>query len=134
MLPDAAAGAAPGIASTGAARSSTLPPSLAARMLPAFDMYARANVQTKNTDAQAAVERDRKFALPVAPNRLPEEPPPKEAPMSAPLPCWTSTRPIIVSADSSCTASTKVIQVCMIERLQKNETRRGFSSQRDKWR
>ena len=37
--------------------------------------------------AQAEVERDRKFALPLAPNRLPEAPLPNEAPMSAPLPC-----------------------------------------------
>ena len=50
----------------------------------------------------------------MAPNRLPEAPLPNEAPMSAPLPCWISTRPIIVSADSSCTARIKVIQMGMV--------------------
>ena len=48
---------------------------------------ASANVLTKNTAARAAVTRDRKLAEPVAPNRLPEAPEPKAAPMSAPLPC-----------------------------------------------
>ena len=61
----------------------------------------------KNTAAQAAVDRDRKLALPVAPNRLPDAPLPNEAPMSAPLPCWISTRPIITSAAMICSASTK---------------------------
>ena len=46
--------------------------------------------------------RERKFAEPVAPNRLPEAPPPKPEPMSAPLPCWSSTRPMIASATSTC--------------------------------
>lgn len=63
--------------------------------------YANASVATKNIVAATAVERDRKFALPVAPNKLPEEPLPKDAPMSAPLPCWISTRPMTASADSS---------------------------------
>lgn len=67
-----------------AGASSTLPDDARAR---SFDTYARANVQQKNTAAQTAVDRDRKFALPVAPNRLPEAPLPKDAPMSAPLPC-----------------------------------------------
>ena len=39
----------------GAARSSTLPP-LLARDTPAFDMKAKASVQTKNTEAQTAVQ------------------------------------------------------------------------------
>ena len=38
---------------------------------------------------------------PDAPNRLPEEPLPNAAPMSAPLPCWSSTRPIMPSATST---------------------------------
>ena len=73
-------------------------PLLARLDMPALLISASASVQTKNTVAQAAVDRDRKLALPVAPNRLPEEPLPNEAPMSAPLPCCTSTRPIITSA------------------------------------
>src|SRR5690606_34915418 len=39
---------------------------------------------------------------PVAPNRLPEAPPPNAAPMSAPLPCWSSTRTITPSAVTTC--------------------------------
>jgi hypothetical protein len=42
--------------------------------------------------------RLRKLAEPVAPNRLPEAPLPNAAPMSAPLPCCISTRPMIASA------------------------------------
>src|SRR5438477_742204 len=56
----------------------------------------------KNTAARTPVVRERKFAEPVAPNRLPEAPPPKPEPMSAPLPCWSSTRPMIARAVSTC--------------------------------
>ena len=80
-----------------------------------FDSSASSSVHTKNTVAQAAVDRDRKFALPVAPKRLPEEPLPKEAPMSAPLPCCTSTSPIMVRAERICTARRRFIQICMME-------------------
>jgi len=80
-----------------------------------LDISASSRVLTKNTVAQAAVERDRKLALPVAPNKLPEEPLPKEAPMSAPLPCCTSTRPIMTSAERICTARRRVIQICMVK-------------------
>src|SRR5436190_9091504 len=65
----------------------------------------------KNTVASTAVARDRKFAEPVAPNRLPEEPPPKPEPMSAPLPCWSSTRPMITSATSTCSETTIVVHI-----------------------
>ncbi|MNO06163.1 hypothetical protein D3C81_2278320 [compost metagenome] len=51
------------------------------------------------------VARDRKFAAPVAPNRLPDEPLPKADPMSAPLPCCSRTRTMIASADITWTAS-----------------------------
>ena len=64
-------------------------------------------MHAKKTAAQAAVERDIKFALPVAPNKLPEAPLPNDAPMSAPLPCCTNTKPIMVSADKICAATTK---------------------------
>src|SRR5687768_3013131 len=63
----AAAGALAGLA----ARSSTLPPDALGTEWP---KYASASVHTKNTEASTAVERDRKFALPVAPNRLPDAP------------------------------------------------------------
>src|SRR3954452_15108429 len=67
----------------------------------------------KKTPAQTAVERDRKLALPVAPNRLPEAPLPNDAPMSAPLPCWISTSPIIVSAVSICSTRTTLNSQCI---------------------
>ena len=53
----------------------------------------RPRLVRKNTAASTAVLRLRKLAEPDAPNRLPEAPLPKAAPMSAPLPCWSSTRP-----------------------------------------
>jgi hypothetical protein len=90
-------------------------------------------VVTKKTVAKAAVERDKKLALPLAPNKLPEAPLPKEAPMSAPLPCWISTRPIIASADSNCTAKIRVIQICMMKKLRESiqkEIQRAFERQR----
>jgi hypothetical protein len=46
----------------------------------------------KNTAANAPVALLRKFADPLAPNRLPDEPLPKAAPMSAPLPCCSKTK------------------------------------------
>lgn len=46
-----------------------------------------ATLETKNTAASTAVVRDKKFAEPEAPNKLPDEPLPNAAPMSAPLPC-----------------------------------------------
>ena len=91
---------AAGAPSTG--RSSTLPVDGRAR---SFEKNASASVQVKKTAAHAAVERDRKFALPVAPNRLPDAPLPNDAPMSAPLPCWISTSPIIARAAMICSAT-----------------------------
>ena len=124
---DDAGGAAEGITpvvgaalAAGAALSSTLPPVLARGVAPLLPRYVKVKVQMKNSVAQAAVDRDKKLALPVAPNRLPEAPLPNEAPMSAPLPCWISTRPIITSADSSCTARIRVIQICMMGRTPGN--------------
>ena len=88
-----AAGALPGICEAGpdstgagavtAAPSKTLPV-LAGRAVP---KYANIKVQVKKTAAKTAVARDKKLAPPVAPNKLPELPLPKAAPMSAPLPC-----------------------------------------------
>src|SRR4051812_1599600 len=76
------------------------------------------SVVAKKTVAQIAVERDRKFALPVAPNRLPEAPLPNEAPMSAPLPCWMSTRPIMAMADRICRMKRRLDQTCICLGLQ----------------
>lgn len=60
--------------------------------------YASARVQAKKTAASTAVLRERKLALPLAPNRLPELPLPKAAPISAPLPCWIRIRPTMINA------------------------------------
>ena len=80
------ADAAPG-ALAAPARSNTLVPSGRCDAKPAVPRYASPSVQAKNTAAQKEVERDKKLALPEAPNRLPDAPLPKDAPMSAPLPC-----------------------------------------------
>src|SRR5258706_863080 len=64
----------------------------------------------KNIVASTAVARDRKFAEPVAPKRLEEAPPPKPEPMSAPLPCWSSTRPMIASATTTCITTIRLVQ------------------------
>src|SRR6266704_2530440 len=64
----------------------------------------------KNSAASTAVVRDRKFAEPVAPNRLPDAPPPKPEPMSAPLPCWSSTRPMMASATSTWSTISTLVQ------------------------
>src|SRR5258706_13089189 len=55
--------------------------------------------------------RDRKLADPVAPKRLLEAPPPNPEPMSAPLPCWSRTRPMIANATSTCIPITTFSQV-----------------------
>jgi hypothetical protein len=56
-------------------------------------MYARPRLVMKNTAAKTPVKRDRKLAEPDAPNKLPDAPLPKAAPMSAPLPCCSNTKP-----------------------------------------
>src|SRR5512139_2605280 len=65
----------------------------------------------KNTTARMAVVRDRKFAEPVAPKRLPEAPEPNAAPTSAPLPCWSSTSPMIDIAARTCATMSRVSQI-----------------------
>jgi len=101
--PEAAgAGAAALAGAAGAATlaaSNTLP-LLAGRRLP---KYAKAKVAVKNTVASTAVVRDKKLALPLAPNKLPEPPLPKAAPISAPFPCWIRINPIIEIAEIICT-------------------------------
>src|SRR5258708_29292781 len=57
-----------------------------------------------------AVVRERKLAEPLAPNRLPEAPLPKAAPTSAPLPCWSRTRPMMQSATMTSTTRISVNQ------------------------
>jgi energy-coupling factor transporter ATP-binding protein EcfA2 len=69
--------------------------SLLAGLLP---MKLNASVAAKNTAAATPVDLERKFEDPLAPNRLPDAPEPKAAPISAPLPCCKSTKPMIISA------------------------------------
>ena len=70
--PDAGATGAEAAAGAEAACSRMLAPcDDAPRRLP---KYANARVATKKIVAATAVERERKLALPVAPNRLPDEP------------------------------------------------------------
>jgi hypothetical protein len=66
-------------------------------------------VLTKKITAQMAVVRDRKLAEPEAPNRLPEDPDPNAAPISAPLPCWINTKPMIANAEITCKTTNKVL-------------------------
>ncbi len=67
---------------------------------------ASVRLVAKNTAARTAVVRLRKFAEPEAPNRLPDAPLPNAAPMSAPLPCCISTRPMMASATRMWTVNT----------------------------
>src|SRR5258705_4179678 len=71
-------------------------------------------VVRKKTTARAAVVRERKLAEPLAPNRLPEAPLPKAAPTSAPLPCWSRTRPMMKRATTTSTMSITVNQKSML--------------------
>jgi len=68
-----------------------------------FPKNAKPKVQTKNRVANTAVERDKKLAPPEAPNKLPELPLPKAAPMSAPFPCCMRIKPIMAKALSTWT-------------------------------
>ena len=61
----------------------------------------------KNIVAATAVLRLRKFAEPLEPNKLPAEPEPNAAPISAPLPCWINTKPIKTAAVTTCTTQTR---------------------------
>lgn len=70
--------------------------------------YVSVMLVTKNTVAATAVLRLRKLAEPLEPNRLPAEPEPKDAPMSAPLPCCNSTNTISTAAVITCTTQTIV--------------------------
>ncbi len=71
-------------------------------------MYVSDKLVIKNSVAATAVLRLRKFAEPLEPNRLPAEPVPNAAPMSAPLPCCISTRPTSTIAVNTCTTQTNV--------------------------
>lgn len=87
------------------ARSMTLVPDAAGRLVV---MYDRPSVALKKIAAAIPVDLDMKFEEPVAPNKLPEAPEPKAAPISAPLPCCSNTKAIIAKADNTCTTTTKL--------------------------
>nr|CCO25573.1 Conserved hypothetical protein [uncultured bacterium] len=65
----------------------------------------KASVDAKNIVAAIAVDLVKKLDEPVAPNKLPDAPEPKAAPISAPLPCCNKTKPTITSADKTCTTT-----------------------------
>jgi len=71
-------------------------------------------VAAKKRMATQRVVRDKKLAAPAEPNRLPAEPLPKDEPMSAPLPCWSSTSAMMDSEVSTWTVSRKGDSHCMI--------------------
>src|SRR4029077_3525118 len=81
-----------------------------AAVLATVAMYPIRIWQRKKSAASTAVERDRKLADPLAPNRLPEAPLPKAAPISAPLPCCSRTRPMMQSATMTSTMRISVNQ------------------------
>ncbi len=112
-----------------AGRSRTLP--VGAARVRSLARNASSSVHAKKIAAHTAVDRDRKLALPVAPKRLPEAPLPKDAPMSAPLPCCTSTRPIITSAARIWTITTKFNIRFMFSTFQETHARQR--KPRDIW-
>jgi hypothetical protein len=65
--------------------------------------YAKLKLVTKNSPANMAVNFENNVLVPRAPNTVPDAPEPNPAPASAPLPRCSSTRPIIISARSTCT-------------------------------
>lgn len=72
------------------------------------EKYVSPRLVAKNTAARTAVVRERKLAAPAEPKRLPAEPLPKAAPMSAPLPCCRSTSTTMPTAARMCNTSTSV--------------------------
>jgi hypothetical protein len=94
---------------TGATAGAVLPdrtPGLTSFLLP---NQVIPKVLMKNTAAKMAVVWDKKFAEPLAPNKLPEEPDPKAAPMSAPLPCCNKTKRMTARAETTCNTINKVL-------------------------
>jgi len=112
-----AVGAADGMAAepcTGAGAVTLSITPAPAEMLPLLAMTDRLRVAAKKIAAASAVDLDRKFEEPDAPNRLPEAPEPKAAPMSAPLPCCNNTRAMMATADRTCTTMTRLNKEFML--------------------
>ena len=72
----------------------------------------RPRLVAKNTAARTAVVRDRKLADPAAPKTEPDDPLPNAAPMSAPLPCCSSTNPQIADRDQQGAAPITTFPAC----------------------
>ena len=66
--------------------------------VPCEEYHDNPKLVTKKTAARTAVVRLKKLAEPLDPKILPEAPPPNAAPISAPFPCCSNTRPIMPSA------------------------------------
>src|SRR5690554_2051738 len=122
--PGAAEGTSAGVvdgtsAGPGAGAGRSCPPAgtvsitLAGASARVFTSSASPSVQAKKTAARTAVVRDRKFAEPVAPNRLPEAPLPKAAPMSAPLPCCNRTSVMTPIALRTWIVIRRLVSQCM---------------------
>lgn len=103
------------VVGAGAAGSAlSITPPLMAPLLCWVVMYASASVALKKIAAATPVDLDMKFDEPVAPNRLPEAPEPKAAPISAPLPCCSKTRPMMARAETTWTMTTRLNMLLMI--------------------
>ena len=70
-------------------------------------------VAAANVALPAAWVNQYRFAEPVAPNRLPDEPEPNAAPMSAPLPCCRRTSTITPIALSTWTTIASVERIAI---------------------
>ena len=117
----AGAGAAEGIAAAPPTGAGAVAGALTVSITPApaeiLPLLARTDgprVALKKMAAATAVDFDRKLEEPEAPNKLPEAPEPKAAPMSAPLPCCSSTRPMIATAEMTCTTITRLNKEFML--------------------
>ena len=68
---------------------------------PRVPRYASDRLVTKKSAANTAVNFENNVLVPRAPNTVPDAPEPKPAPASAPLPRCNSTKPMIISANST---------------------------------
>jgi hypothetical protein len=82
----------------GAVTPSITPPPITPPLIFGAWKYVSPKLVAKNSAAHTPVDRDKKFAAPEEPNRLPAEPLPKAAPISAPLPCCSNTNTIMANA------------------------------------
>jgi hypothetical protein len=86
------------VLAAGAVTPSITPPPITPPLIFGAWKYVSPKLVAKNSAAHTPVDRDKKFAAPEEPNKLPAEPLPKAAPISAPLPCCNSTKTIMAKA------------------------------------